>query len=185
MSLRKELTKIVPLSEEKLEKLERFNNITKALFILLLAISSNFVTTTFNCDLQKQFTTNPFVIHSFVFGIILFSINILGSQNVSSNLLQTLTHSLYIYIVYLLLTKQSPALFLISVILIISIFLISVYEKDLNPEYIDFYNLVNYYLEIGLILLLFYGFYNSINTDMYLKGDDFNFINYLFKIHKC
>ncbi len=163
----------------------KFNEITKAIFILLLAISSNFVTTTFNCDLQNEFIHNPYVIHAFVFGIIFFSINLLGGNDYNQDLFHLIYNSIYIYFVYLLLTKQSPALFLISVILIISIFLISTNEKQVKSVDVDFYNLINYYLEIAMIGVLIYGFYSSISSEIHQKGSDFKFLPYMFKVSRC
>jgi hypothetical protein len=185
MDFSEQIIKIKPLSEDKLVRLDRFNDIAKAIFILLLAISSNFVTTTFNCDLQKEFRSNPFVIHSFVLGIIFFSINILGGSTNNQDVVTLIYNSIYIYFIYLLLTKQSPALFLISIILIITIFLISTYEKHVKNTSIDFFNITNYYLEITMMSILAYGFYNSVTLEYNNKGSDFNFLSYMFRISKC
>lgn len=179
----------ITLSESRIHKIEKFNDIAKAVFILLLAISSNFVVSTFNCELQKEFYYNPFAIHSFVFAIVFFSINILGNIKEDYTFYEIVSHSVLIYIAYLLLTKQTPALFLLSIILIISIFLITIYIKknsdDDNDNKINSIVVVNYYIEIFLFLVLIYGFYQSYSNEVNKLGENFSFLGYLFKISNC
>ncbi len=172
-------------SERRIERLNKFNDIARAVFVLLLVISSNFVTSTFNCDLLHQFYNNPYVTHAFVIAIIFFSINILGNPNKDETFNNVMYKSLYVYLVYLLLTKQSPGLFLISVILIVSIFLLTYYFNNKDEKNDLILDNTNYYLEIILFVVLLYGFYFSITKEYSQNKDNFNFFNYLFKIYKC
>ena len=81
-------------------------NSIKALLLLFFIISANFLGVSFNCELQEKFKKNTLVSNLIIFGIIYFYIN-LSSSKIENSPLGILKYSLYIYVLFLLLIKQT------------------------------------------------------------------------------
>ena len=79
--------------------------IINGLFLLLLAISGNFVAQTFSCSMRNLFSNNMIVKYILCLFIIYFSINYSTTENISP--LINLGYSLIIWIVFIAFTRMS------------------------------------------------------------------------------
>jgi hypothetical protein len=159
----------------------------KALLLLFFIISANFLGVSFNCELQDKFKNNTIVSNFIIFGIIYFSIN-LSYHNSEDSPLTILRFSLYIYILFLLLAKQSFITFVINILLICAIYILTIqieYEKNKNIyKNIDFYSKSIDYLEILLFATLCIGFYHKFE-EVLGQNPNINLVDYIFKLNYC
>ncbi len=165
-------------------------NITKsikALLLLFFIISANFLGVSFNCELQDKFRNNTLTSNLIIFGIIYFSIN-LSSREIDNSPIEILRFSFYIYILFLLLAKQTFITFIINIILIISIYVLTIqieYEKNIGTtknleNYSDYIN----YFEVVLFIMLCIGFYHKFEEEI-INKPDLNLVDYIFKLNYC
>lgn len=165
-------------------------NITKsikALLLLFFIISANFLGVSFNCELQDKFKNNTLSSNLIIFGIIYFSIN-LSSREIENSPIQILRFSFYIYILFLLLAKQTFITFIINIIIIITIYILTIqieYEKNIgstkNLE--DYSEYINYF-EIILFIMLCIGFYHKFEEEL-IDKPDLNLVDYIFQMNYC
>ncbi len=165
-------------------------NITKsikALLLLFFIVSANFLGVSFNCELQDKFKNNTLISNLLIFGIIYFSINLSSNDKINEPL-KILNFSFYIYVLFLMLIKQTFVTFIINIILICSIYILTIeieYDKSIeNNKNINTYNQYVDYLEIILFITLCVGFFHKFH-DEYIKKSDINLIDYIFKMNYC
>jgi hypothetical protein len=169
-----------------------FSENIRALFLLFLAISANFLGNTLNCSIQKKLSDNPIIRHLFILMIIYFTI-VFASESILSPL-EIFKNSLAIYVLFILLTKQTYEMFLFNFILLFIIFIIFIqidYEKNKNKNVKENNTLqnnlenINKYLQYIFIVTLLIGFilyYNKQNKD-YSKN--FNLITFILGKNGC
>jgi hypothetical protein len=158
----------------------------KALFLLYLAISSNFLSNTMNCSINKVLKENMFLKHIFLIALIYFTIDF-TSKDLQSPF-NSFKQSMYIYILFLLLSKQQFIFFIINFSLIFVIYIMSIqdqYNKQNNVQ--SDHNLLDYirHLKQILIITLIIGYviyFKQQYTDY--KGN-FNLIYYIFGTISC
>ncbi len=165
-------------------------NITKsikALLLLFFIVSANFLGVSFNCELQEKFKNSTLISNLLIFGIIYFSINLSSNDKINEPL-KILNFSFYIYVLFLMLIKQTFVTFIINIILICSIYILTIeieYDKSIeNNKNINTYNQYVDYLEIILFITLCVGFFHKFH-DEYIKKSDINLIDYIFKMNYC
>lgn len=163
-------------------------NITKsikALLLLFFIISANFLGVSFNCELQNKFRNHTLTSNLIIFGIIYFSIN-LSSKEIENSPIQVLKFSFYIYLLYLLLAKQTFITFIINIILIISIYVLTIqieYEKNIGTTTnLEDYNEYINYFEIILFIMLCIGFYHKFEEELVDKPE-LNLVDYIFEMN--
>ena len=84
-------------------------NITKsiqALLLLFFIVSANFLGVTLDTELQSKIKTEPVLLNFIIFGIIYFTIILSSESGKQSSPLTVFRYSLYIYVLYLLLSRQ-------------------------------------------------------------------------------
>lgn len=158
-------------------------NIIKALLLLFLLISTNFFVDTINCDLQSMLYKNIFIKHIIIYFLIFFSIDLTVDADMSPITIGK--NSLVIYIFYLLLTKQTPAMFVINIILMIVVYILSLqitYDNKNNITSTFDYNLIIEDFKKIIIITLAIGFVLYHNE--YFKNKN-NYIDFIFTNNTC
>ena len=169
----------------------RFLNTISAVFLVLLAVSGNFVGETLNCRFQKVLSNNMFYKHLVLFVIIYFSISF-SNQEKTNSPIQLFIRSFTIWSVYVLFTRTDVPYNFIIVILLFLLLLEKDYISYLKAIDIDFYEENLYLFVFGsqlLIYLLFsmlaIGFYQYYKRQKNEKKSDFQLLTFLLGSPKC
>jgi hypothetical protein len=164
-----------------------FTENVKALFLLYLAISSNFLSNTMNCSIHKKLINNMPLKHLFILCIIYFTIDFASKENYSS--LEILKRTIYIYILYIVLSKQQYNFFILNFIIIFIIYVISIQKshenKQNNTHNINKYNNIIKILQIILIITLIIGFLLYFNKQFTDHRQNFNIFKFMFGTIQC
>ena len=157
----------------------------RAVLLLFIAISANFLGSTLNCGLQKILTDNNIIRHLFLYLIILFTIDFTSKSDLP--LEEIIFKSFVIHLFYILLTKQSIWSLTIIMLLIISLYFIFIqmnYEKSTNNN-VDNYNTILTYLtySIGIVTIIGFGLY--FNKQYHDYKDNFDITKFVFGTNKC
>ena len=169
----------------------------RAVFLIFLAVSANFVGNTLNCSIQKLLTENAVVRHLFVLLIIYFTIDFTSKSNMHP--MQIFKNAVFIYLLFILLTKQTYGMFILNILLIFLIYICSIMkqyieqEKEKNEENKesnlewneDIVNLVNKYLQYVLIITLIIGFILYFNKQYNDHKKNFSILIFLLGLNKC
>jgi len=161
------------------------NSIIRAVFLLFIAISANFLGNTLSCNLQYNFISNPYLRHFFLYLIIVFTIDFTSKS--SKSIIEILTKSLIIYIFYVILSKQNYITLYIVIIMLIAIYFIYIqtnYLKINNLDTIYYDNLTsNLIYGVGIISSIgFILYFNKQYNDHY---DDFDILKFIFGTNVC
>ena len=166
-------------------------NITKsiqALLLLFFIVSANFLGVTLDTELQSKIKTEPVLLNFIIFGIIYFTIILSSESGKQSSPLTVFRYSLYIYVLYLLLSRQPYPLFIINLIFIMVIYILTnqiQYQRNNGIETnIEFYEKSIDYLEIILFLTLSIGVYHHFESCL-ASNPDIDLVNYFFKPNSC
>jgi len=103
------------------------------IFILILIISSNYLTELFPCRLRDLLTNNIYIKHLFGFLTLLFFISITIS-NIGSNVIELLKNSFILYLYFVLLTKNNKYFFIIICVILAVIYLGQIEINLLNKK---------------------------------------------------
>jgi hypothetical protein len=172
----------------------------RAVLLIFLAVSANFVGNTLNCSIQKLLINNAIVRHLFVMLIIYFTIDFTSKS--SMNPINILRNTFIIYALFLVLTKQTIEMFVVNVLIIFVIYVFSISKQyiqqtkengenkngennetlEWNEETIDN---VNYYLQYLLLMTLTIGFGLYFNKEYTDHKKNFNLFLFLFGLNKC
>jgi len=157
----------------------------RAVLLLFIAISANFLGSTLNCSLQKTLTDNPVIKHLFLYLIIVFTIDFTSKSDLSIE--QVIFKSFIIYLFYILLTKQSMEYLTIIIILLITLYLVFIqmnYEKSKSKDISNYINILNYLTYgIGIVTVVGFGLY--LNKQQQDHPDDFDITKFIFGNSKC
>lgn len=163
----------------------------RAVFLIFLAVSANFVGNTLNCSIQKILINNAAVRHLFVILIIYFTIDFTSKSSMDP--IQILQNTLLIYVLFIVLTKQTYEMFIVNILLIFFIYICHITkqyieqhkeEKDLkyNAETVT---LINNYLQNILFITLIIGFVIYFNKEYNDHRKNFNIITFLVGLNRC
>lgn len=169
----------------------------RAVFLIFLAVSANFVGNTLNCSIQKLLIENTVVRHLFVMLIIYFTIDFTSKSTM--NPIQILKNAFFIYLLFIVLTKQTYGMFIVNILLIFLIYICSIMKqyiqqqkekneenKESNLEWNeDIVNLVNNYLQYVLIITLITGFILYFNKQYNDHKKNFSIFIFLLGLNKC
>jgi len=97
-----------------------FDTEVKGLFLLVLAISGNFIAETLNCKTQKLLSENMYAKHLISLFILFFSITLFNGEEPLKIFIKTIS----IYILFLLFTRMN-LMFTIIVFILLTIYYIS------------------------------------------------------------
>ncbi len=162
-----------------------FSSEIKAVFLLIIAISANFLGNSLNCNLQKGLTDNVFIRHLFIYLIIFCTIDFTAKSHMDP--LDIMKKSLIIYLFYILLSKQNAETLILIFILLISIYIlylkVNYEEKQGNDTFIYGEYIDNLAIIVGLISIVGFGFY--FNRQYTEHRDSFDIITFIFGKNKC
>jgi Ca2+/Na+ antiporter len=105
-------------------------NFIKGVLLIALAVSGNFVGNTLGCKTQYYMTNNMYIKHLVLISIIYFTISF--SSKKDSNPLEYMKTTFFLWIIYLLFTKQTILFTGISALLLFTSYLLD--------SYITYYN---------------------------------------------
>ena len=174
-----------------MSELSDMQQVIKGSFLILLAVSGNFVAETLSCQTQKLLTGNMLVKQIVVFFSIYF---VLGLLNDLTHPIENIKKTTAIYILYVMLTKMDIHFtFLTFIILgscLILINYISFYKnkknkKDKDKKYIKILiNMQNNILKL-LIAVIILGFSIYFFRQRKDHKKNWSIIKYLFGIKNC
>ena len=141
------------------------NQYAKGLLLVFVAIISNFLASTMNCSFQHMIQTKPVVKLLIVFGVIYFTINFTST----SNPLWLAFQSVLVFIVFILMMKQTWYTFLATLFILMIVFVLqqcvsyfqsnpTKYEKSikrLKTTMLVFNILLGFVLVAGNLLYLY------------------------------
>lgn len=162
-----------------------FSSEIKAVFLLIIAISANFLGNSLNCSLQKGLTDSIIIRHLFLYLMIFCTIDFTAKDNMEP--LDIMKRSFIIYLFYILLSKQNPETLILIFILLISIYILYLkvnYEVKQGNDtliYADSIEFLSY--TVALISIVGFGFY--FNRQYTEHSDSFDMITFIFGKNKC
>ena len=179
--------------------MEYKSKLLKSVFLIILAVSGNFVGNTLGCQTQSLLTSNMYVKNLLLLFIIYFTISF--TDNDKNNPFELLINTFFVWLLFILFTKQNiTTTIIIFILFFISYFLnnyITYYERIINENkdniehntkltniINDLENIKNiiFYIElfilIGGFLYYLYYQYNEYNNE-------FNFIKFIFGKPNC
>ncbi len=166
-------------------KTENFSDNVRAVFLLFIAISANFLGNTLNCGLQYDLTTTPILRQIFLYMLIIFTIDFTSKDSMSVS--EILTKSLIIYIFYIMLSKQDYTTMCIVVILLISTYLCYIqtnYNIENGLDTTSLNNLTSFLMyTIGIVTI--FGFLMYFNRQYSDHKDNFNYLTFFTGTNQC
>ena len=161
-------------------------NLVKSLFLLLLAVFGNFVGGTLSCKTQYYANNYMIVKHLLLFMMIYFSNNLFLDENV--NPIEGLKISIIIWVIYLVFTKQDIIFTIISLLLLMSIYIIDNFQnyyeknnKDISDKLLYYRNIVKTIFIINLVIGFLVYLIKQSNEHM----ADFDISKFIFGIVNC
>lgn len=149
-------------------------NLTPLLFIINISILTNFIGDTLGNKIQTLFTENIILKHIIVILLIYTTITVVDNK---INPYNRFKKTLYIWMLYLLLTKNILRITVILVFLMITLFILEDYinyykntNKNLEKKLIKITNFLKYLI----LILLLIGHIIYINKQKNIFGSSFN-----------
>lgn len=162
--------------------------IIKGIFLLILAISGNFIAETLGCKTQKLLKENMVVKHIVIFLIIYFVLGFTSDEKLHP--LDIGKNALFIWILFVLFTRMSLFFTIIVFILITFRYIISLTieyykEKEENSEFIESLKLMGDNMVYVIVVLILVGFilYTRKQYSEYYK--DWSTYKFVFGVNKC
>jgi hypothetical protein len=161
-------------------------NLVKSLFLLLLAVFGNFVGGTLSCGTQYYANNYMIIKQLLLFMMIYFSNNLFLDESV--NPIEGLKISIIIWVIYLIFTKQEIFFTIISLMLLMSIYIIDNFQnyyekknKELSDRLLYYRNIVKIFFIINLVI----GFGIYLIKQSSDHGFDFDISKFIFGIVNC
>ena len=160
---------------------------TDGFFLLLLAVSGNFVAETLGCETQYLFSKNMFVKQLIIFFMIYFTINFSSSSAPSPQ--SSLFKAFLLWVFFLLFTKMTAGFTVAVLLVLLVVYTLGNYQKYLNAKKDKSKNKEIKELQtalIGLVVLLI-----LLGTSTYYKAKQreymgkFHFNKFIFGITSC
>jgi len=173
-------------------KLNDFSDWAKAIFILYLMVSGNYIGTLFGCKIQNLFDNNMIVKHILGFATLYFFITLI-EESKSSNKdkpvppHKKLLNTAFIYFAFMMSSKMTiqfwvPFLLMVGGIYVLSIFKDYYSTEDINketPMKVETIDKMQNYLLIGSIITLVVGFIYYIGEKKIEYGKDFSYYTFM------
>ena len=150
-------------------------NITPLLFILNITILTNFIGDTLSHKIQKMFNDNMLLKHIIVILLIYTTITVIDN---SLSPINRFKKSIYIWILFVLLTKNTLRMTTILVVMMIVLYIIEDYinyYKDNNKPLQKNLEYVSKLLKYVILILLVVGHIIYINKQKNVFGTNFNY----------
>jgi len=150
-------------------------NITPLLFILNITILTNFIGDTLSHKIQKMFNDNMLLKHIIVILLIYTTITVIDN---SLSPINRFKKSIYIWILFVLLTKNTLRMTTILVVMMIVLYIIEDYinyYKDNNKPLQKNLEYLSKLLKYVILILLVVGHIIYINKQKNVFGTNFNY----------
>jgi len=182
----------------------KYELLVKAVFIILISVSVNFLGSTINCDLQGVLTNVPIARHICFIFMLVFLMDFLGKSKMAP--LKMIGSSIIVYMVFLLIAKQGGLFLSINLGVILVIYLLSLQVSYTNDRFsvltnqlndikeedvIQHGKTINNYNNIRKVLvvmsggLVLFGFGSYLNKQMIDHKDNFNFATFILGTNQC
>ena len=167
------------------------NNLVKGGFLLLLAVSGNFVAETLSCRTQQMLRDNMFAKHIVIVLILYFTIGFSSDDTPPLHPAEIFKRSGVIYLLFLLFTKMDMTFTTIAFGLLAGSYVnytfISFHEKDSKKDKvtIELHNKIQQMLYMSILGVIFVGFglyYMKQRKEHYKTWSNTAF---LFGVNKC
>ena len=168
--------------------MKSIDEVIKGVFLLILAISGNFVAEMLGCKTQKILTENMFAKHLVTLLIIYFCIDFTFDNSEPPHTMFIL--SLIIYILFILFTKMNIIFTILTFIILFIIYVITGYMKyyrklDKKKSIITNLQKIRYILYTFLLVLILTGFilyFLKQRKDYY---NNWSITRFIFGVTKC
>ena len=150
-------------------------NITPLLFILNITILTNFIGDTLSHKIQKMFNDNMLLKHLIVILLIYTTITVIDK---SMSPLNRFKKSIYIWILFVLLTKNTLRMTTILVVMMIVLYIIEDYidyYKNTNKKLKNNLEYISKLLKYVILILLVVGHIMYVNKQKNVFGTNFNY----------
>lgn len=180
--------------------LQQSLGIIDGLFLLLLAVSGNFIAETLGCQTQELLTESIMAKQLMTFFIVFFTISY--SNNDAENPSSKLMKAGLVYIFFLLFTKMNITPTIIVLIMLVCVYVANNYkkyyealykkkEKPSNKDTMDHQNKINQIAKIqkmtmgGIIAVIIGGFFIYYKEKSVEYSKSFDFKKFIFGVVKC
>lgn len=159
-----------------------------AIFLLILAISGNFVAEVFSCQFQRFLSHNMLAKHFIILLMIYFTFSFTGNQNV--NPIVNLRKALMVYCFFLLFNRMTLSYTNLAIVLLCTILVLKHYidyyhSNNINPVQIqNFINICDF-LFLVLVFIISFGFIQYLFKQIKDYGSSFNFFTFIFGKPSC
>ncbi len=162
-----------------------FTSEIRAVLLLIIAVSSNFLGNTLNCGLQESLTNSPILRNLFLFLIVCFTIDFTSKSD--SDPVDVVKRSFIIYIFYILLSKQNYSTLIVIFLLLVTVYFLYIkvnYETKQGNDPSKYQKSMDMLsLAIGGIAVIGFGFY--LNRQYNEHQEDFDLLQFIFGKNKC
>jgi len=171
--------------------MEAYKEAIKGVFLLILAISGNWISETFSCETRKFLGTNQYAKHFLAFMILFFSIDFVSGIDPNPvSPVHNLWMSGLIYSLYVLFTRLDIFFTVLSFFLLLSVYFTMSYISYLgkvgtNPSEIDSLNLVQNLLTALLVATVLLGFIRYYFQQRKDHSQNWDFMKFMFGTVSC
>lgn len=166
------------------------NNIIKGIFLLILAISGNFIAETLGCKSQKLLSENMYVKHFVIIGLIYFA---LGFSSDNEHPFNIAKDSISVYVLFLLFTKMSLPFTILVFMLSLSSYILVTFieyydsqdEKVKDKDLINNLIMVKNNIVILMIIFLLIGFSLYFRKQYSDYKKSWSTYKFIFGVTKC
>jgi hypothetical protein len=162
------------------------------IFILVLIISANFLAETFPCRLQNVLRNNMTVKHLFgLFTMIFFVVLTSGIKN--KNILNIIKNAVFLYIIFMLITKCQKHLFFIIIVLLGTTYIINIIKeqeiennkKEFDENKDNIYDTITFILYIAIFIFIIVGVLLYVGEKKIEYKKNFNYITFFIGRPSC
>lgn len=165
-------------------------DIIKSIFLLILAISGNFVAETLGCKTQYILSNNIMSKQFVILLMIYFTLSFAGDKK--THPLNNMKYTIFIWVLFIMFTKMKFSITIICFILLLINYVTHTYIVYYNEDYLknkekietlnNYYNYINYTIILLIIIGFIEYFYTQYNTT---ENGKFKMSKFLFGINKC
>jgi len=166
-------------------------DIIKGIFLLILAISGNFLSETMGCQIQKLLTNNMFAKNIIILMVIYFALGFASDQT-NPHPLHIMKQTLFIWVFFLIFNKMDVYYTTIVAFLLFSILLCKDYLKYYQTENVKENNEKIVYLEnivdkivIVTLLITIVGFFIYFSKQRSDHSESFSYTKFILGSPKC
>jgi hypothetical protein len=176
----------------------KYELMVKAVFIILISVSVNFLGNTVNCDLQDALTNIPIARHTCFILMLAFLMDFFNKSSMPP--FKMIGTSIIVYIMFLLISKQGGLFLSINLGVILVIYLLSlqvtytenqmkesktINDKNKKKDEINKYNNIKKILIFSSTGLVLFGFGTYLRKQMIDYKGSFNFATFILGTNKC